>query len=135
MNGRRRVSKLQRGLYLSAAAAFWLFLAASAPHRVHHFFEQFAASAEYHAAHALTDEHTDGERHGHDDHDRNHDQRPSQQNNCVVLSVAQNAHASLVPSFSFSVLECAVPRYRERLVVTASSFNPAPFSQRAPPLA
>jgi hypothetical protein len=123
MNARRSLSKLQRGLYLSVAAAFWFFLAASAPHRVHHFLKQSPAVAGHH---------TDGgEQHNHADH---HDRKPSQQSDCVVLSVAQNAHASIVHSFSVSVLECAVARRPEQPVVTALSFNPAPFSQRAPPL-
>jgi hypothetical protein len=50
MNIRRPVSKLDRGFYLSLTAAFWFFIAASAPHRVHHFFEQLAASTEHHVA-------------------------------------------------------------------------------------
>jgi len=131
MNARRPVTKRERGLYLGVAAVFCFFLTASAPHRVHHFFEQFPASAKQRAAHVHTHEHTGSEQHGHGHH---HDRLPSQQNDCVVLSLAQNAHASLVQSFGFAVLEYAVGRRQERPVVTASSFNPAPFSQRAPPL-
>jgi hypothetical protein len=129
MNIRRPVSKLDRGFYLSLTAAFWFFIAASAPHRVHHFFEQLPASTKHHVARLQANGHSGSEH----DHDRRQDKRPSQQNDCLILSVAQNAYASVVQSFSFADLECAVARRNERPVVTASSFNPAPFSQRAPP--
>ena len=56
----RRLSKIDRGLYLSVAAAFWIFLVASAPHRVHHFFEQLPAASEHHAARLQAHEHADG---------------------------------------------------------------------------
>jgi hypothetical protein len=132
MNSQRFTSKIRRGLYVSVAAAFWFFLAASAPHRVHHFFEQFPAADDHPVAHAKTHEHTDGKQHSHEGH---HNGRPSQQTDCAVLSVAQHAQASLVQAFSFAVLESAVASHRELPTATASTFNPAPFSQRAPPLA
>ena len=116
----------RRGLFLSVAAVFVFFLAASAPHRVHHFFEQFPAPAEQRVAHA------DGAQHSHHDH---HNPKPKQQNDCVVLSVAQNAHASLVQAFHFTVIASAVARCGESTVTVVSSFNPSPFSQRAPPRA
>jgi hypothetical protein len=110
------------------AAAFVFFLAASAPHRVHHFFEQFPAPAGQDIAHAH--EHADGAHHSHHDH---HNPKPKQQNDCVVLSVAQNAHASLVQVFDFAVISSAVVRRGESPTTSVSSFNPSPFSQRAPP--
>jgi hypothetical protein len=127
---RRTAIAIRRGSFLSVAAAFGFFLAASAPHRVHHFFEQFSAPAEQRAAHVHTHEHADGERHSHHDH---HNPQPKQQNDCVVLSVAQNAHASLVHAFDFSAAASAVARRAEPAMVIASSFNLSPFSQRAPP--
>ena len=129
MNFRRPISKLRRGLYLSLTATFWFFIAAAAPHRVHHFFEQFPASLQ-----VQTQGYSGSEHKSHHDHDRRQDKRPSQQPNCVVLSVAQNAHASLVQLYSLAVLECALARHDAHPIVTALSFNPAPFSQRAPPL-
>jgi hypothetical protein len=131
MKVRRPGSKFMRGAYASIAAAFWFFLVASAPHRVHHFFEQVSASQKNHGAHIQSHEHADGKQHGDDDH---HHRQPAQPKDCTVLSVAQNAHASLVQSFHFAVLECTVARDRDLPVATASSFNPAPLSQRAPPL-
>jgi hypothetical protein len=123
--------KLQRAFSLSVAAAFWVFLVVSAPHRVHHFFEQFPAT-EQRVGHAHAHAHADGSQHRHHDH---HDSRPKQQNDCVVLTVAQNVHASLVQVFDFAVIASAVARYGESLVTAVSSFNPSPFSQRAPPQA
>jgi cytidylate kinase len=131
---RRPLFKVERGLYLGVAAAFWFFLAASAPHRVHHFFEQFPAPGKQQTAHDHIHQYADGEHHRHDGHDRQRGQRPSQQNDCVVLAVVQNAQASIVESFSFAVLESAVARGIERPAAIPSSFNPSPFSQRAPPL-
>src|SRR5688500_6684659 len=131
MNTRQPVSKLRRGLYLSLTVAFWFFIAAAAPHRVHHFFEQFP-TAKHHVAHVQTQGHGGSEHDSH--HDRHQDKRPSPQNDCVVLSVAQNTHASVVQSFSLAVLECAVACRHERYVVSAWTFNPAPFSRSAPQL-
>jgi hypothetical protein len=128
MKTQRRVSKLRRGFYLSCATAFWFFIAASAPHRVHHFFEQLSTT--HHVARVQTNEPSSGEHR----HDGRENKRPAQQNDCIVLSVAQHAHASVVQSFTLAVRESAVGRPHERPIVAASSFNPAPFSQRAPPL-
>jgi hypothetical protein len=119
-------------LFLSVAAAFVFFLAASAPHRVHHFFEQFPAPAEQRVALAHTHEHAADEQHG---HHNDHNPLPKQQNDCVVLTVAQNAHASLVQPFTFTTAASALARRAAPAIVIASSFNPSPFSQRAPPQA
>jgi hypothetical protein len=134
MNARRPISKLQRRLYLSAAAAFCFFLIASAPHRVHHFFEQLPGFSKQHAARAATHEHT-GAHHGHDPHDGDHGNGPGQKTDCPVLSAAQNAHASIVQSFGFAFFDGAVTHPEEPLVAAASVCNLAPRSQRAPPLA
>ncbi|HEY7715150.1 MAG TPA: hypothetical protein VIE90_11615 [Candidatus Binatia bacterium] len=127
-------SKVKRGLYFSVAAAFWFFLAVSAPHRVHHFFEQVPAASEYPAAEIQSHDHVHGDDHNPADHDRRQRQRPLQQRDCVILFAAQNAHASVVQSFNFTVRECARTRDPEPIFATTVSFNPAPFSQRAPPL-
>jgi hypothetical protein len=90
LNAPGKSSVMRRHLHLSAALSFLLFLIASEPHRVHHFFEQFPNPGTS-TAHA--DEHSDGAQHS---HDKDQDRSRSQQNDCVVLSVAQHAHASLV---------------------------------------
>jgi hypothetical protein len=134
MKAGRPVSKLQRSLYLAAAAAFCFFLVASAPHRVHHFFERPPEPATRDAAHAENHDHIGNAHHSHDHHDPDRDRRPQQENDCVVLSVAQNAHASLVQLFTFTLFDFAIPRRHEPCAAPASSFSSAPRSQRAPPL-
>ena len=132
MKARRPISKLKRRLYLSTATAFCFFLIASTPHRVHHLFEQLPGSSEQHTAHADTQEHTGDSQHGHGNHASDDDQR-QQENNCIVLSVAQHAHGSLVQLFSFASFDVAFFHCHERPVLAVASFNPAPRSQRAPP--
>jgi hypothetical protein len=118
-------------LYLSVVAVFGLFLASSAPHRVHHFFERIPAAdhsafAKQAHDHAEDAEHSDGNQH----------KRPaSQPTDCYVLTGAQNAHASVVQPFNFAPVACAVIRRQDRPISIKYWFNPAPFSQRAPPLA
>jgi hypothetical protein len=75
-----------------------------------------------------------GKDHDQPGHRHEHDQRPAQQSDCTVFSLAQNAHASIVQAFDLKVHERTIARDREPTFVTAVSFNPAPFSQRAPPL-
>ena len=118
----------QRRFHLAVAGTFLFFLVLSAPHRVHHFFEQFAPAND-----TRTDyqhEHSDGAQHS---HGKQQDRPRSQQNDCVALSLAQHAHTSLVQLFSFSVPERAVVREWEHSVLAESAFSSAPCSQRAPP--
>jgi len=118
----------KRGLCWNTALAFLFFLAFSAPHRVHHVYEQLAASSAPHIAHAVA----------HDHFERNdrrpHDNQPaSKPNDCVVLSVAQSAHLSLVSSFDLPIVATPVSRCADHPVVTIKSFNTTPGSPRAPP--
>jgi hypothetical protein len=118
-------------LYFSAAASFLFFLIVSAPHRVHHFFEQIPSAETARASQIQVHEHGGSTHHSHDN-DRN--RRSTTQPDCVVLSISQNAHAAIVHTIAFAVLQYAVARDLDGPVVSAWSFNPAPFSQRAPPL-
>ena len=131
MKARKPVSGSVRGLYLSIVAVFGFFLAASAPHRVHHFFEQLP-TAKHSVAASETHDHADGAEHGDSDH---HKRPTSQPTDCFVLSVAQNVHASLVQTFTFVAVERAVAHQFDQAMAETSAFNPSPFSQRAPPLA
>lgn len=102
---------------LAAANIFFLlyFLAASAPHRVHHSLEQVPSS-----------QHTD----------HTHDRTPPTpgQNDCVVQSVAQHAHLSSAQLIEIPFREFSLaPHRRPRGAVDTSSFDASPFSQRAPP--
>jgi len=123
MKARKPVSASVRCLYLSIVAVFGLFLASSAPHRVHHFFEQFPA-AEHSETAKQAHEHADDAEH----RDSDHHKRPiSQPADCFVLSVAQNAHASLVQAFSFVAVEHAVALQGDQAIAETTSFNPSPF--------
>jgi len=130
-----RVEKLNsasmRGLYLSIVVAFSFFLASSAPHRVHHLFDQYPAADTATAAKHAHDHSQGGEQPDHHHHKR----RNPQSTDCFVLTLAENVHASVVQSFSFTPVELAVTYQQDRVFGTAFAFNPAPFSQRAPPLA
>lgn len=130
MNAGRSFSKLQRRLCLSAAAAFGFFPTASAPHRVHHVFEQLSASS---TAIAAPDEHAALGHPGPDHRQRDGGKTPPQPNDCAVLSLAQNAHVSVVQSFSLVIFDSAVTDLQETRPLVVSSFNSAPRSQRAPP--
>jgi hypothetical protein len=114
------------------AAAFGFFLAASAPHRLHHFFEQVPGAGHQHAEADHNHAHADGEQHSHHDP---HEPGRKQQPDCVVLSVAKNAHASLVQSFVMPAATFTMARRSDPLLLVAHRFNPSPFSQRAPPQA
>lgn len=130
MNARKHYSASERGLCLSIVAAFGFFLLASAPHRVHHFFEGSSAlgrAASVKEAH----HHPGGAEHSHNDQRP----QPTPQPDCFVLSVAQNTHASLVQPFCFAAVVSSVVRQKNLGSTIVSSFNLAPFAQRAPPRA
>jgi len=128
---KRETSIPERILHLGAALALLLFLAISAPHRVHHFFEQFSVTAESQAAHVEAHEHADDLAHEHE----HTPARGAQQNDCVVLSVAQHSHAAAVQPFEVQLVERFITRRGESTPATTVKFDAAPCSQRAPPLA
>jgi hypothetical protein len=125
--GKRLSAK--RGLCLNAALSLLFFLAVSAPHRVHHSFEQSSSSAAHRVAHAHGHDHSSGS-------DRDgHDQSPpaSKQPDCTVLSLAQTAHGSLVALFTLSIFETTAAWRHDQsaIIVAARHFSAA--SPRAPP--
>jgi hypothetical protein len=126
----RPLSKVEHGLYLSAAVSFLFFLVFSAPHRVHHYFEQFPAPWDHYSAQAQPHEHADGEQRRHNDQ---HDRKSYPQNDCAVLSIAKTVHASAVYSFDFTVFQVALTRDHDQSFLTGPFYNLSPFSQRAPP--
>jgi hypothetical protein len=109
---------------------FVLFLTVSAPHRVHHIFEQPPPVAQKYF-------------HGHDheagdkDHSRGHDhESPNpRHSDCALQSVAQNTHISSAQLIEVPFLEIALVRNPDRRIVASSFFDASPFSQRAPPAA
>jgi hypothetical protein len=131
MKVRKPVCASARGLYLSIVSVFGFFLASSAPHRVHHLFERFPV-----AEHSLAAKHGQEHAHGAEHEDSEHQTRPTPQPpDCFVLSIAQNAHASVVDAFAVVVVERRFAVQGDQAIAETQSFNPSPFSQRAPPLA
>jgi hypothetical protein len=110
-----------------SAAAFVFFLLYTAPHRVHHFFEQRMAAADPH------DHARSSDRNATHEHDHEGNSPRPQRSDCAAQMAAQSAHFAAPPliEFPFSIFA----RARAELVEAgwAASFNPSPFSQRAPP--
>lgn len=120
---------MKRGLGLQAAVSLLFFLVLSAPHRVHHFFEQLSERKALRTDTAVIHDHADN-------HDQNHptDKPPaSKQTDCAVLAVAQNAHGLAASSFEYLILGLTPTSPHVRSFTNSSSFNPSPCSQRAPP--
>jgi hypothetical protein len=131
MKARRQFSALRHGGYLSAAALVLFFVAASPPHRVHHFFEQGPSRLS----------HGDVRVEAHGQLARNDDQnhRPQRQpapnrSDCVVLFAAQHAQTLSGSLFELPLIEFTVSRNPARFVKSTSFFDPSPCAQRAPPL-
>jgi hypothetical protein len=108
------------------AAALLVFIVYSAPHRVHHAFEEGPLGPVPRSQSAPR-----SDRHG-DEHD--HEPKSSQQSDCAARLAAQNTHFASAPLTAVPL--SAIAYVRSELVPTrrTASFNPSPFSQRAPPL-
>ena len=128
---------------LGSASFFVLLLAASAPHRVHHLFENYRGLNHIHpssrsGATSAVDDHT--HRHGHPvdplhagttHNDKNHGD--TAQTVCLLQSVSQHSHLSIVSLVEIPFLSTESDERSGRLFLRLSPFNPSPFSQRAPP--
>lgn len=124
---------------LGIVSLFVSFLAASAPHRVHHLFEDLQEASidgtPIHGSTAPVRHHIHahpGPLHAgstHDDH--NHD--GTTQTVCLLQSAAQHCHVSIVSLFEIASLTIGVQNQSDPPFLTFSHFDPAPFSQRAPP--
>jgi hypothetical protein len=128
MKARGKIAPIKRGLHLHVAASFLFFLVVSAPHRVHHFFEQGGFAPRSGAAHS------------HDAGEESHDHQRAPQGtgggvDCTVQSLAQNAHAAAAPLIALPFEQFARAHVDQPAFTRAASFNPSPFSQRAPPRA
>jgi hypothetical protein len=114
---------------LGTAALFAFFLAASAPHRVHHFFEQISFPKE--PVEHSGDEHSAHHRH---DHSQKHHPQP-QPINCPVYSATQHSQLSIVQAVQITFVQTLITRRAHRPVVRLLIAKTSPFSQRAPPTA
>ena len=123
----RRWKKRQHAC-LVIASVFLFFIINAAPHRVHHFFEQGsipAARAESHSRH---------DRSAADPHGDDHESPRPREVDCATQSTAQNTHFAPLPLIDFAFNEMATGRSERDAAANAAAFNPAPLSQRAPPL-
>jgi hypothetical protein len=126
---------LRAGCAVGIAFLFVLFLAASAPHGVHHFFEKlsFPVGATHSHAHEGHHHHESGNK-GHSDGQERESPEP-QQADCVIQSVAHQSHISSVQLIEIPFLEVSSAPDADHRVFISALFNPSPFSQRAPPAA
>jgi hypothetical protein len=129
MKSPRKTAPFKWVLHLHLATSFLFFLVVSAPHRVHHFFEQGALAPQGDVGAHSNDQ-------GETDHDHQRaPQAPGGDIDCAVQSLAQNAHAAAPPLIALPFEEFTCARTERPAVARAASFNPSPFSQRAPPRA
>ena len=117
-----------RRLCCSAAICFLFFLVFSTPHRVHHLHEQLPSPKAHPINHANAHDHAD-----HSDRSVPNHQPAAKPNDCVVLSVAQGVHVSLVAPFDLPVFETAAAGRVHHLVLKIKSYSTTPRSPRAPP--
>jgi len=125
----KQLSLAKRGLCLNAAISLLFFLVFSAPHRVHYFFEQTSSPTAHHIIYADAHNHSDGN--DRDPHDKS--QPVSKKSDCIVLSISQATHLSLVALFSFPIFEGATVRCDNHRATAIASRHSSPASPRAPP--
>jgi hypothetical protein len=121
---------IRSSVALGTAVLFTFFLAASSPHRVHHFFEQISFPTQ-------PAENSSNEQSAHHDHGRPHKHHPQPKPiNCPVYSATQHSQLSTVQAVQITFVQTLITGCTDRPVVRLSTtFNPSPFSQRAPPKA
>jgi hypothetical protein len=132
---------------LGVISCFVLFLITSAPHRVHHLFEN-VTKTHGHDRHAhpsiqsgttsAVDRDTNDDDHsasparaGTTHNDKNHDGTP--QTVCLLQSAAQHSHFSASPLLEIAFLNVEFGEQSTPVSLPLSPFNLSPFSQRAPP--
>jgi hypothetical protein len=138
---------------LGVISLFLLFLASSAPHQVHHLFENLPHKSKANATsqsaaakapaqanhHHSSNEYSSPHEHSHaevshattDGHERQEDK--SAQSDCLAQTVAQNSHALLVELSTTVLLTAGLDCFLAHSESSFAGFNPSPFSQRAPP--
>jgi hypothetical protein len=126
-------------LALGTGWFFVLLLASSAPHRVHHAFEDLGFSQKSSADAATRSEgytHLDeNSEHDADGHEHDHSSGGSAKADCVVQAVAQNFHLAPAQATEFSYLELQSETQPAVTLARHYQFSLSPFSQRAPPQA
>jgi hypothetical protein len=131
---RRLRFNLRSSCAVGIVSLFVVFLTVSAPHRVHHFFEKLPFTVadtrshdhDHHHVEAGDKRHSHGEERGSSE---------PQQTDCVMQSVAQQSHLSSVQLIEVLFLKVGSAPNPYHSAIILASFNPSPFSQRAPPAA
>lgn len=131
--------KQKPGLALITGWFFVLLLVSSAPHRVHHAFEDLRFSQKSNADAATSSEgHTHAHDNSeHDNHGHEHDRSSggSAKADCVNQAVAQNFHFASAQATEVSYLELESETRPAVTLAPRYHFSLSPFSQRAPPQA
>jgi hypothetical protein len=133
-----RITYLQRRgkTRLALAAAFLFFVLYSAPHRVHHLFENLPSSQAGDHETAPVAAASVGHEHGHDHHsgpESSDPGRSSAKSDCVALSIAQNSHLSFYQSLEIAYHPLKIKAQADPPVIAAYHLSRSPSSQRAPP--
>ena len=131
-----RIASLERAgkMRLALAGAFLFFVLYSAPHRVHHLFENLPSSqaGDYETAPVATA--SNG--HGHDHHSGSESSDPgrsSTKSDCFAQSVAQHSHLSFHQPLKIAYHALKIKAQADPPVVAAYQLSRSPSSQRAPP--
>jgi hypothetical protein len=118
----RPIAILQRAAAALWSASFLFFLIYSAPHQVHHFFEQ-SAKAHHHDA-------------NHEHSSSNRDSHSSADSNCVFQVSASRCHLGLAWQLTLASLPILVRSVTIfHAIDNDTTFLPDAFQIRAPPLA
>jgi hypothetical protein len=139
--------QLRSACALGVISCFVLFLTASAPHRVHHLFENLPKphGSDHHAHSSIqsgTTSAVDHETNAHEysadplhadapHDDQNHDR--TAQTVCLLQSAAQHSHFSTASLLEIAFLKVEFGEQPIPSSLPLLHFNPSPFSQRAPP--
>lgn len=127
----------QGKMRLALAGAFLFFVLYSAPHRVHHLFEDLGVSSQSsdHAAipTAPHEHHEQDSAQDNASHEHDHRSRGSAKADCTVQAVAQNFHVAPAQSIEVSYLKIESETQWADTLAWHYHFVPSPFSQRAPP--
>lgn len=128
-------------LCLGATGFFGLFLIASPPHRVHHFFDQRTQAEakpphrHLHEDHAGSDRSHENDNHSHSDRSPQPQRDSGAQPNCALQMAAQHGNLSLSPLVTIQVSaqissNCYLPALARQIGFSRSQYSP-----RAPPTA
>ena len=124
-------------LALGTGWFFVLLLASSAPHRVHHAFEDLGFSQKSSADAATGSKghthHDENSEHDNASHEHDHSSGGSAKTDCVAQAVAQNFHLAPAQATEVSYLELQSQTQPAVTLAPHYQFSLSPFSQRAPP--